>query len=119
MKKPRTGSTGDNGSEALGSTANHQTRETMTALVSLTAWAWALGLVGLAVAGLVYVYVKGQDAGSDQMLELADQIHDGAMAFLRREYTVLAIFVVVVAMTLVSDARSKMESVVISAASAS
>jgi K(+)-stimulated pyrophosphate-energized sodium pump len=63
----------------------------------MAGWAWALGLVGLAVAGLVYVYVKGQDAGSDEMSELADQIHDGSMAFLRREYSVLAIFVVVVA----------------------
>ncbi len=69
----------------------------MTAFVSMAGWAWALGLVGLAVAGLVYVYVKGQDAGSDEMSELADQIHDGSMAFLRREYSVLAIFVVVVA----------------------
>ena len=34
------------------------------------------------------------------MIDLAEQIHDGAMAFLRREYTVLAVFVVVVAILL-------------------
>jgi K(+)-stimulated pyrophosphate-energized sodium pump len=72
----------------------------MTAYVSMTSWAWALGLVGLAVAGLIYGYVKRQDSGSEQMVDLAQQIHDGAMAFLFREYRVLAIFVVIVAAAL-------------------
>ena len=49
---------------------------------------------------LVYRYVVGQPAGTGIMTDLADQIHDGAMAFLRREYTVLAVFVAVVAVLL-------------------
>ena len=41
--------------------------------------------------------MKRQPPGTAEMVDLADQIHDGAMAFLRREYTVLAVFVVIVA----------------------
>jgi K(+)-stimulated pyrophosphate-energized sodium pump len=52
------------------------------------------------VAGGIYGYVKKQPAGTELMIELGEQIHDGAMAFLRREYTVLAGFVVVVALLL-------------------
>ena len=72
----------------------------MTSLIALTQWAWALGLVGLVVAAGIYRYVNAQPRGTDLMIDIADQIHDGAMAFLRREYSVLAIFIVVVAVLL-------------------
>ena len=72
----------------------------MSGIIALTEWTWILGAVGLTVAFLIYGYVKRQDAGSGIMTDLADQIHDGAMAFLRREYTFLAGFVVVVAILL-------------------
>src|SRR5690606_25762531 len=72
----------------------------MTDLVVFTNWAWILGVLGLAVAGGIYGYVKKQDPGTAVMVDLGEQIHDGAMAFLRREYSVLAIFVVVVAVLL-------------------
>ncbi len=65
-----------------------------------TEWAWAMGAVGLLAALFVYRYLIRQPQGTDAMSELADQIHDGAMAFLRREYTVLAGFVAVVALLL-------------------
>jgi K(+)-stimulated pyrophosphate-energized sodium pump len=65
--------------------------------VMLTGGAWILGLVGLGAALGIYVYLKSQPSGTDLMRDLAEQIHDGAMAFLRREYTVLAVFVAVVA----------------------
>ena len=68
--------------------------------VDLTGYAWMLGVVGLGVAGGIYGYVKKQDPGNETMVEIAEQIHDGAMTFLRREYTVLAGFVVVVAILL-------------------
>jgi K(+)-stimulated pyrophosphate-energized sodium pump len=68
--------------------------------VVLTDWAWLLGLVGLAVAGGIYGYVKKQPAGTDVMIDLGEQIHDGAMAFLRREYMVLSGFIVIVAILL-------------------
>ena len=69
----------------------------MTEFVTLSSWAWALGLGGLAVAGIIYRYLKGQPAGNEAMEGLADQIYSGAMAFLRREYSMLAVFVVIVA----------------------
>ena len=55
-----------------------------------------LGLVGLAVALALYAYIKKSPAGSEEMVAIADDIHDGAMTFLRKEYTILAGFVLVV-----------------------
>ena len=69
----------------------------MSNLLDLTNWSWAAGGVGLLAALFVYRYMVAQPDGNSVMRDLADQIHDGAMAFLRREYTVLAIFVIVVA----------------------
>src|SRR5690606_10041699 len=61
------------------------------------AWlAWPLGLVGLVSSLGMYSYIRKQPAGNDVMRGLAAQIETGAMAFLRREYSVLAVFIVVV-----------------------
>ena len=68
--------------------------------MALTQWSWVLGVVGLLGALGTYNYVKGQSVGTEAMSALADEIHDGAMAFLRREYTVLAFFVAIVAVLL-------------------
>ncbi len=65
--------------------------------VALTSGAWILGVIGLLIAFVIYLYVKKQPSGSDLMIDLSEQIHAGAMTFLRREYTVLAVFVLVVA----------------------
>ena len=59
-----------------------------------------LGIIGLLFAGLTYRYVVSQPSGTDRMREIGDAIHDGAMAFLKREYSVLFVFVVVVAFLL-------------------
>jgi K(+)-stimulated pyrophosphate-energized sodium pump len=63
-------------------------------------WALWLGVIGLFFAFGLYMYVKSQPAGTDVMRELADAIHAGAMAFLKREYTILLPFVAAVAITL-------------------
>jgi K(+)-stimulated pyrophosphate-energized sodium pump len=68
--------------------------------VALTDWAWLLGALGLAASGGIYAYVRKQPPGNQTMIDLGDQIHDGAMAFLRREYMVLAVFVAVVSVLL-------------------
>ncbi len=59
-----------------------------------------LGLLGLVMAFGLYRYVAAQPAGSGQMIEIADSIHTGAMAFLRKEYSILFWFIVVVAVLL-------------------
>ena len=69
-------------------------------LLDSTGWSWAVGALGLLAAFVVYRYVVRQPDGTPVMADLADQIHDGAMAFLRREYTVLAGFVALVAVLL-------------------
>ncbi|MFB6240393.1 MAG: sodium/proton-translocating pyrophosphatase, partial [Gemmatimonadota bacterium] len=66
----------------------------------LTGYSFWLGIVGLLFAWAVYAYVKGQSTGSEFMTDLSDQIHEGAMTFLRREYSVLVPFVLVVAAAL-------------------
>jgi K(+)-stimulated pyrophosphate-energized sodium pump len=55
-----------------------------------------LGLVGLVFAFLFYGYIVKHPPGSEKMVEIADAIHDGAMTFLRREYTILLVFIVIV-----------------------
>lgn len=61
----------------------------------------ASGIAAVAGLGLAWVFagqVNRADPGSDRMQELMAAIREGAMAFLRRQYGVLAIFVVVVAL---------------------
>lgn len=63
-------------------------------------WAPILGAIGLVFAGIIYAYVVKQPVGTDLMRELSEAIHEGAMAFLKREYRVLAIFIVLVSILL-------------------
>jgi K(+)-stimulated pyrophosphate-energized sodium pump len=51
--------------------------------------------------GLVfYRYVQRQDSGSEKMKEISNAIKDGAKAFIKREYTTLAVFVGVISVLL-------------------
>jgi len=59
-----------------------------------------LGVVGLAVAWLIYRDILHYPAGEGKVKEIGDAIHSGAMVFIRREYSILIIFVVVVAILL-------------------
>ena len=55
-----------------------------------------LGIFGLIVAYLIYGYVRKQPNGTPLMQELEGMIHEGAMAFLKKEYSVLVFFIVAV-----------------------
>ena len=55
------------------------------------------GVLALLFAFLRSNWINKQEAGDETMIKIAGYIRDGAMAFLGREYRVLAIFVVVVA----------------------
>ena len=57
-------------------------------------------LVSLAFAAFLAYKVVGKDEGSDQIQFIGKAIQDGAMAFLSREYRLLAIFVVIMAVIL-------------------
>ncbi|MCB0386671.1 MAG: sodium/proton-translocating pyrophosphatase, partial [Bdellovibrionales bacterium] len=55
------------------------------------------GVIGLIFAAVTFVGLKRQSAGNDKMIAIGEEIHLGAMTFLKAEYQKLSIFVVVVA----------------------
>ncbi len=65
-------------------------------MVAFSNMAAIFGIAGLVLAAAIYKWVSKQSDGNDLMRKLAGQIHEGAMVFLKREYKILAIFVVVV-----------------------
>ena len=65
-------------------------------MVAFSNMAAIFGIAGLVLAAAIYSWISKQSDGNDLMRKLAGQIHDGAMVFLKREYKILAIFVVVV-----------------------
>lgn len=61
--------------------------------------------IALAVFGLLFMFVKAswvnkQDAGDEKMQRISKSIQEGAMAFLKAEYRILAIFVVIASVAL-------------------
>jgi len=63
-------------------------------------WVPVSGFVALAFAFWKTSWINKQDEGSDKMKLIGKHIADGAMAFLKAEYRVLAIFIVAVAILL-------------------
>jgi len=61
--------------------------------------------VVLAIVGLIFMQIKRswvlkQDAGDGKMKEISDYIYEGALAFLKAEYRLLTIFVIVASIAL-------------------
>jgi len=54
-----------------------------------------MGVVALAYAYVLAARVANSPAGNKRMQEISNAIHEGAMAFLLREYKILVIFVIV------------------------
>lgn len=52
----------------------------------------AIGICGLLVALVIYLLVNRYPAGDDKVQRIAEQIHLGAMVFMRREYSMLMLF---------------------------
>ena len=63
---------------------------------AVSLYAMILGAIGLIVAFIIFKSVSNQPDGNERMQEIAGSIYEGAMAFLRREYRILIIFVLVV-----------------------
>ncbi len=59
------------------------------------------GVVALLFALWKSAWINRQDAGTDKMKEIGAAVREGAMAFLSREYKVLSMFVIAVAILLV------------------
>jgi K(+)-stimulated pyrophosphate-energized sodium pump len=64
-------------------------------LSSIPYLAAAAAIAGLLLAGYFSNFVNKADPGTDVMLEIAAAIREGAIAFLRREYRWIAVFVAV------------------------
>ncbi len=58
------------------------------------------GVLALVFAGILAMRVLKEEEGTDEMRAIAKAIREGAMAFLGREYRVLAIFIIIVAVIL-------------------
>ena len=58
---------------------------------TLTAVGPYLGVAGLLVAFVIYTRIKAGEVGSELMEEISTAIHEGAMAFLKRESSILLI----------------------------
>jgi K(+)-stimulated pyrophosphate-energized sodium pump len=55
-----------------------------------------IAVISLIVAFVFGMIVKKKDRGTDKMKEIGEMIHQGAMAFLKREYKILSFFAVAV-----------------------
>jgi K(+)-stimulated pyrophosphate-energized sodium pump len=76
-------------------------------------------VLGAGVLAMLYafrktIWINRQDEGTDRMKQIGASIADGAMAFLKAEYRVLAIFVVIVACLLAFAANSSGDSWLVS-----
>ena len=70
------------------------------------------GLLALVFAFIKALGVNKADPGNETMLTISQAIREGAMAFLAREYKVLAVFVFVVAVLLVIGYKFQVQSLV-------
>jgi len=61
-----------------------------------TALAPLFGIGGLLIALWIYGHIKKQPDGTDRMREIAEMIHEGAMVYLKRQYTILLVFIVLI-----------------------
>ncbi len=65
-------------------------------MLSLVNWSWVFGLFGMFIAFMIYQWLAKQPNGTELMQKIEGYIRTGAMAFLKRQYTTLAVFVVIV-----------------------
>ncbi|MEJ2144097.1 MAG: sodium-translocating pyrophosphatase [Acidobacteriota bacterium] len=62
----------------------------------MSLWFPVIGLLGLLSAGLVFLLIARIPVTNPTMAEISEAIHHGAMVFLKREYSILAVFIVFV-----------------------
>ena len=69
-------------------------------LMAMLAIVMVIALIALAYAFTLYRSVRREDAGNSTMKELSGYIYEGAMAFLKREYRIIILFIIAVAVIL-------------------
>ncbi len=65
----------------------------MDSLVSLAPW---IGVAGMVIAVITFFMMKRHSPGDEVMQKIASKVHLGAMTFLKREYSILAVFALIV-----------------------
>src|SRR5438477_560885 len=63
-------------------------------------WIPIAGVVALLFVLLKSRWIMKQDAGNEIMKKVSDHIHEGAIAFLKTEYTVLLVYVILASVLL-------------------
>ena len=64
-------------------------------MIDMTLLPPAFGVFGLVCALIVYLVLSRYPAGEEKVTKIGDQIHIGAMVFMKREYRMLAMFAAV------------------------
>src|SRR3972149_6919396 len=54
-----------------------------------------LAIGGLVLALFIYLSIKKRPDGNEKMRDIAALIHDGAMVYLKRQYTILVVFIII------------------------
>jgi len=67
--------------------------EFLAQLLNVAPW---IGVAGMVIAIITYFNVKRYPEGTDLMKKIADEIHIGAFVFLKREYSIIAIFIAII-----------------------
>ena len=68
------------------------------------------GVIALLYSAIKFSWIGKQSAGDEKMIEISNNIREGAIAFLKAEYKVLAIFVITVAVLLAFSNSGKEDS---------
>jgi K(+)-stimulated pyrophosphate-energized sodium pump len=55
-----------------------------------------LGVIGLLTILAVYIFISRQNPGNKKMVEIANQIREGAMTYMRRQLLYVGVFVVII-----------------------
>ena len=69
----------------------------MESVIDLLKFSPVIGIAGFVFALITYFWVAKQPAGNEKMTKIAGMIESGSMTFLRKEYTILVGFLIVVA----------------------
>ncbi len=69
-------------------------------LLNTTPYLFILGFLGLLFALALYFITMKYPKGSPIMQEIAEAVHSGAMVFLKREYSYISVFIVIVFLAL-------------------